>query len=69
MRLRRFYVLPERRGHGLGRTMLLEVIQLARGTHAKSLELHTDNPQAALFYQGHGFLRLNSNDPTHRLEL
>ena len=72
MRVRRFYVLPERRGHGLGRTMLLEVIQLARGAHAKSLEVHTDNPQAARFYERNGFQPLNSSHASHsshRLEL
>ena len=72
MRVRRFYVLPEHRGHGLGQTMLLEVIQLARDAHAKSLELHTDNLQAARFYERNGFQPLNSSHASHsshRLEL
>jgi GNAT superfamily N-acetyltransferase len=68
MRLRRFYVLPEHRGHGLGKKMLLEVIELARKVNAKFLELHTDNWHAARFYDRNGFQALNSNNPTHRLE-
>jgi GNAT superfamily N-acetyltransferase len=69
MRVRRFYVLPEHRSQGLGQKMLLEVIELARLTKAKSLELHTDNPQAARFYERHGFQTLTSSNPTHRLTL
>ena len=65
MRVRRFYVLPEHRNNGLGKTMLLKVIQLARDTHAKSLELHTDNPQAVRFYERNGFQTLNSSHASH----
>jgi GNAT superfamily N-acetyltransferase len=69
MRVRRFYVLPEYRRQVLGQKMLLEVIKLAREAHAKILELHTDNPQAAWFYERNGFQTLNSSNPTHRLTL
>jgi GNAT superfamily N-acetyltransferase len=69
MRVRRFYVLPEHRGHGLGRKLLIEVIELARAARAQILELHTDNPQAERFYERNGFQRLDSRNPTHRLEL
>ncbi len=69
MRLRRFYVLPEHRGHGLGQKMLLEVIELARKANAKFLELHTDNRHAARFYERNGFQALKSSNPTHRLAL
>jgi ribosomal protein S18 acetylase RimI-like enzyme len=69
MRVRRFYVLPEHRGHGLGQKMLLEVIELAQAAKAKSLELHTDNPNAARFYERNGFQALTSSNPTHRLTL
>jgi ribosomal protein S18 acetylase RimI-like enzyme len=69
LRLRRFYVLPKYRRHGLGQKMLLEVIELARAAPAKILELHTDNPHAARFYERHGFQALTSNNPSHRLEL
>jgi GNAT superfamily N-acetyltransferase len=69
MRVRRFYVLPEHRGHGLGQKMLLEVIELARVSDAKLLELHTDNPNAARFYERNGFQALTSSNPTHRLTL
>jgi GNAT superfamily N-acetyltransferase len=69
MRLRRFYVLPEYRRHGLGQKMLLEVIELARAALVQSLELHTDNPHAGRFYERNGFRTLNSSNPTHRLEL
>jgi GNAT superfamily N-acetyltransferase len=69
MRLRRFYVVPEHRGHGLGHIMLLTVIELARAAGAKTLEPRTDNPHAARFYERNGFQPLNSSNPTHRLEL
>jgi GNAT superfamily N-acetyltransferase len=69
MRLRRFYVLPEHRGQGLGEKMLLEVIELARAARAQVLELHTDNPHAARFYERNGFHALTLSDPSHRLEL
>jgi GNAT superfamily N-acetyltransferase len=69
MRLRRFYVLPEHRGCGLGQKMLLEVIELARAARAQSLELHTDNPHAARFYERNKFHALTSSNPSHRLEL
>jgi GNAT superfamily N-acetyltransferase len=69
MRLRRFYVLPEHRSQGLGQTMLLEVIELARAARAQTLELLTSNPQAARFYERNGFQPLNSSNPTHRLAL
>jgi GNAT superfamily N-acetyltransferase len=69
MRVRRFYVLPEYRRHGLGQKMLLEVIELARGASAKVLELHTDNPHAAQFYERNKFQALTSSNPSHRLEL
>jgi ribosomal protein S18 acetylase RimI-like enzyme len=69
MRVRRFYVLPEYRSQGLGQKMLLEVIELAREAHAQSLELHTDNQNAARFYEPNGFQTLNSGNPTHRLTL
>jgi ribosomal protein S18 acetylase RimI-like enzyme len=69
MRLRHFYVLPNYRSHGLGQNMLLEVIELARAARAKVLELHTDNQQAARFYERNGFQRLDSSNLTHDLEL
>jgi GNAT superfamily N-acetyltransferase len=69
MRLRRFYVLPEHRRHGLGEKMLLEVINLARTAHAKVHELYTDNSQAERFYERNGFEPLTSINPSHRLEL
>jgi ribosomal protein S18 acetylase RimI-like enzyme len=49
--------------------MLLEVIELARAARAKVLELHTDNQQAARFYERNGFQRLDSSNLTHDLEL
>jgi GNAT superfamily N-acetyltransferase len=69
MRVRRFYVLPEYRRQGLGQKMLLEVIELARAARAEVLELHTDNPHAARFYERNGFQALNSSNFTHRFTL
>jgi ribosomal protein S18 acetylase RimI-like enzyme len=69
LRVRRFYVLPEYRRQGLGQKMLLEVIELARVARAKVLELHTDNPHAARFYDRNKFQALTSSNPSHRLEL
>jgi GNAT superfamily N-acetyltransferase len=69
MRVRRFYVLPEHRGAGLGQKMLLEVIELSRIANAKMLELSTDNPRVSRFYQQHGFEVVRAEHATHRLSL
>ena len=69
MRVRRFYVLPEHRGTGLGQKMLLQVIELARIANTRILELSTDNPRASRFYEQNGFEVVQAEHATHRLSL
>jgi GNAT superfamily N-acetyltransferase len=58
-RVRRVYVLPKFRRTGVGRRLVEEVIDRARG-HFDWLALRTDNAYAAAFYESLGF----TNDPT-----
>ena len=53
-RIRRLYVRRDQRGLGVGR-LLMNAIELhARATFAE-LRLHTDNPDAASFYESLGY--------------
>ena len=67
-RLRRFYVLPVMRSQGIGAALLERIISAA-SPHFTTLELHTDDPRAAAFYQRHGFRAAQREDATHQLEL
>ncbi len=67
MRLRRFYVLLEHRSAGLGKKMLLEVIEIARIANVQTLELSTNNPLASRFYEQNGFEFIRGEHATHRL--
>lgn len=53
-RVRRLYVLPAHRGHGVGRKLVEAVLEAAR-PHFRLLSLRTDNPGAARFYERLGF--------------
>lgn len=53
-RVRRLYVLPAHRQHGVGRRLVETVLEAAR-PHFRLLSLRTDNPVAARFYEGLGF--------------
>jgi ribosomal protein S18 acetylase RimI-like enzyme len=53
-RVRHLYVLSAFRGLGVGRHLVAEVIEAARG-HFDSLRLRTANPAAARLYEALGF--------------
>jgi GNAT superfamily N-acetyltransferase len=68
-RLRRFYVLPDYRGQGVGKALLEHIVHHAR-KHFLSIVLHTETVAADSFYRSCGFSKLpDSLDPTHRLQL
>ncbi len=65
-RVRRFYVLPDERGRGVGAALLQELL---RFNGFPRLELRAVTPGAARFYERHGFRRADKNpDVTHDLE-
>jgi GNAT superfamily N-acetyltransferase len=68
-RLRHLYVLIESRKQGLGSRLVAEVIAAARGPFDR-LQLRTNDPLAAKFYEALGF-RPCETDPsaTHELDL
>ena len=55
-RLRRFYVDPKYRRHGIGRLLLHTIIEFAKD-HYDQLVLYTDTEQGDKFYTSMGFLR------------
>jgi ribosomal protein S18 acetylase RimI-like enzyme len=57
--LAELYVVPERRGHGLGRALMLAAIELARERGADSMDLNTGEQDAAAraLYESLGFSR------------
>lgn len=64
-RLRRFYVRPVYRNLGIGARLLSEVERLA--IDASCIELFTDNPVAARFYERRGYEKVtNKERVTHR---
>jgi GNAT superfamily N-acetyltransferase len=65
-RVRRFYVLPDERNHGVGAALLREVLR--RNTFPR-LELRAATPEAARFYERHGFRRVDAEGHTHELEV
>jgi len=67
-RVRRMYVHPAYRGHGVGRALLDAVLARAAG-HFSVLTLFTENPLAARMYESAGFERVELEKVTHRLRL
>lgn len=64
-RLRRFYVRPVHRNRGIGAGLLSEVERLT--TDAACIELFTDNPVAARFYELRGYENVTNKEwVTHR---
>lgn len=59
-KLHKLYLLPEAQGKGLGKTLLLEVVQRARAAGQKKLQLNVNkyNRQAIDFYLRMGFVTL-----------
>lgn len=68
-RVRHLYVRSDCRRIGVGRQLVAEVIEAARGRFA-TLRLRTQNPQAAQLYERMGFRRSDGvGDCTHLMEL
>ncbi|WP_199624801.1 GNAT family N-acetyltransferase [Paenibacillus alkalitolerans] len=68
-RLRRFYVLPEYRRQGIGRRLIEEILESAKG-YFDVLQLRTDSEEADRFYQSMGFIKTESmGNATHYLHL
>ncbi|TQR68817.1 GNAT family N-acetyltransferase [Acinetobacter sp. RF14B] len=59
-RVRRFYVHPKYRQHGVGKQLLAYLEKLAR-PHYSALCLHTDIKQAASFYQKQNYVFVESH--------
>ncbi|CAM4335864.1 GNAT family N-acetyltransferase [Acinetobacter pragensis] len=59
-RVRRFYVHPQYRQHGVGKTLLLELEKLAKPYYS-ALCLNTDQKGAAHFYQKHNYVFVESH--------
>lgn len=71
-RIRRIYVDPMFRRHGLGRELIAALIDHSRGSFDE-LVLYTENPNAARLYEQHGFVpeapASTPDNATHRLTL
>jgi GNAT superfamily N-acetyltransferase len=68
-RVRHLYVLSEQRRHGVGRRLVSEVIEVARGRFDR-LRLRTEAPGAAQLYQALGFRpSVGTDDCTHIMTL
>lgn len=59
-RVRRFYVHPQYRQHGVGKKLLLELEKLAKPYYS-ALCLNTDQKGAAHFYQKHNYVFVESH--------
>jgi ribosomal-protein-alanine N-acetyltransferase len=57
-------VLPERRGHGVGRELLQRLEQSARDAGAAAIELHVDttNAGAIQLYESQGYRQWGARD-------
>ena len=68
-RVRHLYVLTSLRRHGVGRQLVMHVIEAARDRF-ESLRLRTNNPAAARLYEILGFrARADAGDYTHVMDL
>lgn len=68
-RVRHLYVLTDYRRSGVGRRLVAQVLDAARGRFAR-LRLSTQNPGAIQLYEQLGFeRRFGASDHTHLLEL
>jgi GrpB-like predicted nucleotidyltransferase (UPF0157 family) len=63
-RVRHLYVLTAHRRFGVGRQLVTEIIEAARGRF-DLLRLSTNNPAAAPLYEALGFRRADATDCTH----
>jgi len=67
-RIRRLYVLPGFRGHGLGRKLVEAITSLARPSFA-ALTVNVGGSNARGFYEHLGFIRVEHPSITHRRDL
>ena len=67
-RVRRLYVLSAYRGLGVGRRLVMAVLQAARGRF-DVLRLRTTNPAAARLYESLGFTPSTASECTHVIDL
>lgn len=66
LRMRRFYVLPEFRGHGAGRLMAEWLLRHA-SSHANRVTVHAGSDDAARFWERLGFTPAASDTHSHEL--
>ena len=68
LRMRRFYVRPEFRRHGIGRQLAMVLIEGAMAV-TPFITLNAGSDGAAAFWERLGFMREASEGHTHRLEI
>ncbi|MEB3044523.1 GNAT family N-acetyltransferase [Rhizobium mulingense] len=68
LRMRRFYVSPEMRGHGIGRLLTLALLNHARD-FCSVVIVHPGNPDAAKFWAALGFRPYATDGDTLYLEI
>src|SRR5919108_4033850 len=63
--LKRMYLRPEQRGHGLGKALLAVALEWARANGAGTVRLDTSERMVAAqrLYEAHGFRRIPGNAP------
>jgi GNAT superfamily N-acetyltransferase len=67
-RVRRLYVMQDSRRQGIGRTLVHQIIEVAKLSFNR-LHVRTTNPIAAQFYQSLGFMACHCESATHTLNL
>ncbi|HEY9661636.1 MAG TPA: GNAT family N-acetyltransferase [Allocoleopsis sp.] len=67
-RVRRLYVMQDSLRQGIGRTLVHQVIEVAKLSFDR-LHVRTTNPIAAQFYQSLGFMPYHDESATHTLNL
>lgn len=67
-RVRRLYVMQNNRRQGIGRTLVHQIIEVAKLSFDR-LHVRTTNPIAAQFYQSLGFMPCHDESATHTLNL
>jgi GNAT superfamily N-acetyltransferase len=65
-RIRRVYVRPAWRNKGIGRALVVSLIEQAR-THFRCVRLRAENAEAARLYERIGFAPIANPDATHIL--
>lgn len=67
-RVRRLYVMQDSRRQGIGRTLVHQIIAVAK-LRFDRLHVRTTNPVAAQFYQSLGFMPCHCESASHTLNL